>query len=71
MLYKLELLIWKENPRRPLWKNSVPPLEEEQADRDQSEGSMMALAQSHKEKQCHALVDSFPSVYTEIPVSTV
>lgn len=24
MLYKLELLVWKEDPRRPLWKNSVP-----------------------------------------------
>lgn len=31
------------------------PLEEEQADRDQTEGSMAPLAQSHKEKQCHAL----------------
>lgn len=25
MLYKLELLIWKEDPRRPLWRSSVPP----------------------------------------------
>lgn len=53
MLYKLELLIWKEDPS---WKSSVPLLEEEQADRDQTEGSMMPLAQSHKEKQNHALI---------------
>lgn len=59
MLYKLELLVWEEAPRRPLWKSSVPPLEEEQADRDQTEGSTMPLAQSHKEKQCHALVSQF------------
>lgn len=59
MLYKLELLIWKEDPKRSLWKSSVPPLEEEQMDRDQTEGSMMALAQSHKEKQHHASVSRF------------